>query len=327
MKSFGLSKYALGGGVAVALLAGCGGSQLPIATSGVAPQSDAVAAELGGSWIASNTAKDNLLYVSNTYYYTGVTIYDLGSAKLVGRLTGFASPMGLCSDTSGDVYVTDGFLGEQIYEYKHGGTTRIKTLNDPDGDPVGCAFDKTTGNLAVTDRGSGILIYPGASGQPKGYYGPGYQFAAYDNRGNLFVDGPTSVAELPKGGSELTNITLNATLVRAEGIAWDGKYFAICDQGQQPNVIDDFSISGTTGMLKRTVTLDDSVTPDEITISPFGYARRAFPGPKQIIAADSNYDNRKGYVWYWAYPQGGAPTKEITSQVRAAYGVAVSRGR
>jgi hypothetical protein len=37
MNSINLSKYALSGGVAVALLAGCGGSQPPISTPGAMP--------------------------------------------------------------------------------------------------------------------------------------------------------------------------------------------------------------------------------------------------------------------------------------------------
>ncbi|MGC1757916.1 MAG: hypothetical protein WA215_11375 [Candidatus Cybelea sp.] len=42
MKSFGLGSYALSAGVAVALLAGCGGSQLPIGAPGAMPQASAV---------------------------------------------------------------------------------------------------------------------------------------------------------------------------------------------------------------------------------------------------------------------------------------------
>ena len=129
-------------------------------------------------------------------------------------------------------------------------------------------------------------------------------------RGNLLVDGggePGEFAELPEGGNELISIKLNATIADPEGVAWDGKYFAICDQEQKPNVIDDVSLSGSSDTLMRTVTLDDSVDLLEITISPFGYAKRAFTGPKEIIAADINNDARKGYVWYWTYPKGGAP--------------------
>jgi hypothetical protein len=59
-------------------------------------------------------------------------------------------------------------------------------------------------------------------------------------------------------------------------------------------VIDDVSLSGSSDTLMRTVTLDDSVDLLEITISPFGYAKSAFTGPKQIIAADINNDAPKG---------------------------------
>jgi hypothetical protein len=334
MKPSALRGFALGVCVAEAWLAGCGGSQPPISTPVAMPQSRAIAARAyrGGSWIAASRSRDNLLYVANDWYYTGVTIYNLGSGNLVGRLTGFVSPVGLCSDSSGDVYVVD--VGQfRVFEYRHGGTKPIKTLVDPYASgPHACAVDKITGDLAVTDYSVGVLIYAHASGSPVLYGNDrfsGYNFAGYDDRGNLLVDGygdgAPQFAELLKGGGTLTSITLNANLVQSSGIAWDGKYFAICDPGQQPNVVDAFSLSGSTGTLKRTVTLDDSISLVGIAISPFGYPRRDF-GSKEIIAADFNDDARKGYVWYWSYPKGGTPVKMIIKQAREPVGVAVSKG-
>jgi hypothetical protein len=62
-------------------------------------------------------------------------------------------------------------------------------------------------------------------------------------RGNLLVDGggePGEFAELPEGGNELISIKLNATIADPEGVASDGKYFAICDQEQKPRGRADF---------------------------------------------------------------------------------------
>ena len=64
MKSFGLSRYALSGGVAVALLAGCGRSQPPIGAPGAMPLS-AIAAH------ADRSAKYKVLYSFNGGTYGG----------------------------------------------------------------------------------------------------------------------------------------------------------------------------------------------------------------------------------------------------------------
>jgi hypothetical protein len=330
-----LSRYALSWCIASALLASCGGTQPPIGGLGAISYTSVVATrpQFARSRILPNATRDDLLYVSNTWYsHTGVTIYDLRSTKLVGTITGLALPAGLCSDSSGNVYVADEGRG-QIFEYAHGGTEPIKMLNDPSGYPVACSFDNTTGNLEVTDGESGVLIYEAASGTPTWYYNyrfGSYNFAAYDNRGNLVVDGEgesgPQFAELPKGGGTLINIKLNAQVVSPEGVSWDGKYFAICDLGQRPNAIDAFSVSGSTGTLERTVALDDSVTLLGLTISSFGYSRHA-PRRKEVIAADMNDGFRKGYVWYWNYPKGGMPIEKITQGVREPVGVAVSEGR
>jgi hypothetical protein len=323
MNVSGFKRSALATAAAAALLVACGKTQLPSAAS--APQMQHLQ-----SWIAPDTARDALLYVSNTWYRNAVSIYRLGATKAVGMLTGFVLPLGLCSDSSGDVYVVDDGAGK-IYEYPHGNKHSIKTLVDPYAAPNACAFDKTTGNLAVTDNTNGVLIYPRASGSPTPYvdhYLGSYNFVAYDDRGDLLVDGAggsaSQFAELRKGSSVLTSIALNAKLVAPEGIAWDGKYFAICDQGRLPNVVDYFSISGSSGTLQGTVTLDDSVTLLGITISPFGYAKGKLPKNKEIIGADVNNDARKGYVWYWRYPNGGSPIKMIVHEVREPVGVAVS---
>src|SRR5580704_9380706 len=123
---------------AAALLAGCGGSQPPIGALGAMPSRPATIS--GGSSSA-------LLYISspsngNVYFLT----YPKG--KLVGTLTGFQEPFGLCSDTAGNVFIPDSEAGD-VVEYAHGGTSPIVTLNDVGYLPADCSVDPLTGNLAV----------------------------------------------------------------------------------------------------------------------------------------------------------------------------------
>src|ERR1700735_3197529 len=89
--------------VSTALLAGCGATQpLGSATQSVLPA--------GHSWMAPDAKKQtSLLYVSNdgTATVTVYTYLDGGGLVLVGTLTGFTKPAGMCTDRAGDVWVTD----------------------------------------------------------------------------------------------------------------------------------------------------------------------------------------------------------------------------
>jgi hypothetical protein len=101
-----------------------------------------------------------------------------------------------------------------IYELNHDGTL-VRTLSDPFGFPAGgCAWDPTTGNLAVTNINryccsGNVLVYSGASGTPRQFGSPYQKFAyflGYDSSGNLYFDGEDLnyqfiLSELPKGAS------------------------------------------------------------------------------------------------------------------------------
>jgi hypothetical protein len=218
------------------MLAGCGGSQPPIGAPGTMPQSGAHKA--AGSYSA-------LLYVASGPY-DAVDMYTFPAGKYVGKITlpGVDSAYGMCSDSSGDVFVTT--IPPQpapgsIYEYSYGGTTPIATLADGDL-PYGCSWDPTTGNLAVANLfppGGGsfngnVAIYPQAQGTPTIYTDSAmstYYNVAYDNQGNLFVTGQgdgthVHLAELPFGSSRFTNIAVNKRLTDRYWIAWDGTYLA-----------------------------------------------------------------------------------------------------
>lgn len=81
--------------VALALFAGCssGASSITPLRSSVAPSSRE------GSWMSRDAQSQNLLYVS-IQGFNDVYVYSyLSSAiELVGKLTGFSDPSGLCVD-------------------------------------------------------------------------------------------------------------------------------------------------------------------------------------------------------------------------------------
>ncbi|MGC1379489.1 MAG: hypothetical protein WA814_00540, partial [Candidatus Baltobacteraceae bacterium] len=249
-----MQRKSLGLCAAAALLAGCGGSQLAPAVPGTMP-----AARHSGSWMAPDAKSGDLLYITDTvtnelYVFS----YPKGTPK--GAITGgLQDPAGECVDKSGDVFVAN-TGANNVYEYAHGGTSPIAVLNDPGYFPVGCSIDPVTGNLAVTNfpvtsslQGN-VVIYKHAKGNPKGNYTSKIMnqmlLCSYDGSGNLFVDGLTkgsgfAFAELRKGGTALTNVTLNQSIGNAGGVEWDGTYVAVGDQ--TTNTIYQFTISGKKG--------------------------------------------------------------------------------
>jgi hypothetical protein len=230
MEYLDFGHYARIGCVAAALLAGCGGSQPPTGAPGAMPQSRAIAtrANRGASWMLPEAKNTDLLYVA-----TGDNVYILSypHGKLIGSLN--VSGSNLCSDTNGNVFIpTSGYV---ILEYAHGGLYPIQTLHGGD-IPLGCAVDPASGNLAVTQEGSGageVAIFPNAKEPATWYRDPEidtYGLCGYDDRGNLFVDGNGAgdyIAELPKGSSTFANYALDGSFDAFGGIQWDGRHITV----------------------------------------------------------------------------------------------------
>jgi DNA-binding beta-propeller fold protein YncE len=110
----------------------------------------------------------SILFVSDAGL-NDVYMYSLPDMTLEGTLTGFNNPQGMCSDTSGNVYVVNTGTA-QVFKISRAGTI-VATYTDTVGIPLGCAVDPATGNLAVSDyfQGSGpgqVLVYTGPSATP-----------------------------------------------------------------------------------------------------------------------------------------------------------------
>jgi len=321
MKSFSLGMYAVSRGVAVALLAGCGGSQPPIGAPGAMPQ---------GHVIATHTTKSvsgELLYASETEG-SNVLVFSYPQGRLIQTLTGFAAPPWLiCSGPSGDVFVptTDLKSPGYVYEFAHGGTQPIETLTDPGpGYALSCSVDPTTGNLAVAN-GPNVAVFPQGQGTPTIYEASdvGAEDCAYDDSGDLFVDGSyydDKIAELPAGGSSFSDIALSEQMTTQHLQWWDKRLVVEVapESIHGPYQIFDVRISGSSGIVSGPVLL---------------YGKNKHRGVQRLgfTLSDNSLvmPDGPGYslLNLWHYPKGGKPYKVLNSRPRdyTFYGVTISK--
>lgn len=307
-------------GAAIALLAGCGGSQPPLSPSASPLAAASQQMSRGGSRMLPAAKSGDLLYAVDGAGDIAVFSYPRG--KLVGRLTQttLTAPGGDCVDDKGDVFVTNAWgaswAAGYIVEFAHGGTSPIATLSDPGYYPVACAVDPTTGSLAVANLtglsptfGPGnIAIYSHAQGTPTLYSDPTiveYQYCGYDSSGNLFVDGIHArtgefrfkLAELPQGSSSFRDISLGRRFraVTLGPVQWDGRHLAVGYGGAEEVDVYRLQISGSTGTVVGTTVLAGAKVPAD--------AQFWIQGDK-IIVRDAVPPHPPRNVGVWNYPSG-----------------------
>jgi hypothetical protein len=298
-----------------ALCTGCGAQQASAPTM-LLP----AARSAGHPWMASNTSSSDLLYVSGAC--GGICVFTYPGGTLVQQLSDSNSPLGECVDKAGDVFVADfGFEATPaILEYAHGGTSPIATLSDPGYYPESCSIDPTTGNLAVTNDGGPIAIYAGAKGDPT-YYTDSkadlFGFCAYDDKGNLFVDGEYvgsgnyALVEMPKGSYTFKSIRLESPPSFWYDIQWAGKYLALADS---PTVIYHVAISGAKGTVIGSTLLNGPVSGIEVEFWIQG---------KTIVEPYGTGD-LPDEIGFWRYPTGGKLRKKIDVSQSELFGTVVS---
>jgi hypothetical protein len=320
----GSRSNALGIYTAVALLAGCGGSQLePAQVQSNAPQTatslgrvapaSGARTVLGWSWIAPEAKQSDLAYVSGGYH-AGILAFTYPRGKYVGSIATGADAQGLCAAKNGNWWVVAADADE-VLEYAHGGTMPLKTLNVSAGEPAGCAVDPTTGNLAVTILGTGsVVVFTRGSGSGTTTSDglASTYFDGYDDKGNLFADGLSGdsspgLVELPKGGSTFVPIKLSRALLFPGGVQWHERYLAVGDQ--EASAIYHFAIHG--GNAK------------EIGVTRLGGGSDIIAfwiQKRDVVAADAGNETAA----IWKYPSGGAPIRFLSGPYGLSAGITVS---
>lgn len=283
----------------LAALVGCDGSQSSVVLA-------ATEQPVATGWMTPEAKSDDLLYVS-----AGQDIYAFSypAGKLVGTLTGFYQSAGLCTDKAGDVFVPNQ-LGVAILEFAHGGTKPIALLWDYGQEPVACAVDPVTGDLAVMDSntadgGAGsVAIYHKARGWPRYVEGKGdlYWFCSYDNAGNLFYDYQDlyhkfHLMELFKGSRKAKEIALHANVPLLGAIQWDGSHITIGEDNAA--TIYRLAISGSQAKIVGTSKFGGTDSPRFVQYWIQG---------STVVMPFSRFDHAIGF---WRYPAGGKHFKVI----------------
>lgn len=314
--------------VTLAMVSSCTG---PLSTSQTLATDGSLATYAGFQHRSSDreTMSSKLLYVATAL--AGVKIFSYPKGTLVGTLSGFSLPFGLCSDKEGDVFVVDQGA-QKIFEYAHGGTTPIAVLNAYGNYPNGCYVDPSTGNLAVAGggdfMGGNVAIYHNASGSPTLYtdtHVDAFYWCTYDSSGNLFVNGgpgPTFwLDELPSGANALITIAVNQQITGGGAVQWDGRYLAIGNPHGRgagtrgPTTIFQVQISGSSGTVKKKIELYTKRT----NRNPGYDAQFWIQGNTVISPMTPNKD-----VGFWDYPTGGKNRKTIKVAGGGQYGITIS---
>jgi hypothetical protein len=344
---------------AVALLAGCAGLQPSSGAPGGLPQRGnatgfpplwvqrdmALAmphyeqrpmhADHGSSWMLPQKkgVKSALIYEGD-YETNDVYVYDYSSGKLVGTLTGFEVPFGMCVDAKGDIYISNSNGGGTV-EYAHGGTKVLNTYDTGPG-PIGCSVD-AKGDVAVTnfDYPGEVTVFSGgdpSKGTP--YSGACYYMwpMGYDHSGNLIgvgknASGGVEYCALLSGGKSITLVSASGfTIDFPGGTMWDGKYIALADQeadGENQTGIVEATLSGSTLTSHGEAILSCNPNSGFDLVNPFVVGKKNTP-----------VNNRRGKVvvgpgcsgiGFWHYPKGGNPLKSYGND-NSSYDAVVSLG-
>lgn len=269
----------------------------------------------GGGVLPNTSSSHDLLYVSE--YGGGVLdVFSWPQAKYLYSISGLNSdpPEGLCVDKKGDVWVVEDGEHPQGQEFSHDGVS-LGYLNDEGEEPYGCAVDPKTGDFAMTseegiyDQPGSVEVWKKAAGTATDYTDPAIElmlWCAYDDKGDLFVDGlPASgesefqLAELPKGGKSLINIETKG-IVFPGAIQWVGGMLTVGDPSYKTaSAIHQLQITGTRAK--------------NVGLTVLKKSYEVFEGWIQggsVIGPDDGPS--LSTVQLWKYPAGGKPTATLS---------------
>jgi hypothetical protein len=265
--------------------------------------------------------REKTLFVSDSLG-EAVQMFDFPSGAYIGSLPappeGWALPTGMCSDDKGNVYIANE-AELTVDVYAHDGTF-LRALKAYPAYPVACAFDRSTGDLAVSsltdvqNATGGISIYTNASGTATRYTDPSapliYFLGYMGKTGVLYFDAETNNSQFVYGSlrkGKFQTIPLKGATIKAPGtVAYSARTRSMNLGDQWSAVLYQVSPNGTVSGSTR---LKDATIIGQGTIKG-----HRFVGP----------DNEDAKVNIYAYPAGGKPKVTISGYFESPSGSAVS---
>ncbi|MFY9710030.1 MAG: hypothetical protein WAK88_07650 [Candidatus Cybelea sp.] len=234
----------------------------------------------------------------------------------------------MCTDSGGNVYITS-TLTPAVVEYAHGASSPSAIFyEDPEkgSQPDGCSVDPTTGNLAVANGvGNLVGIFSDPSDEGTYYTISGMsvaRFCGYDDKGNLFIDGPHTpagkgfvLAELRTGGKALKKIVLDKRIESPGAVAWDGSYVTVAGINAASSTLYRLRIHGAYATVVGTTPLGGEKTVAQSVIFD-----------SKVIAPYAVKGAYRKQVGIWSYPRGGKVTQLVQRAGNSFYGLAISPG-
>jgi hypothetical protein len=350
--------YAVSAFVAAALLAACssGGTQPASPSSGAGMNSSAshVRGLLGlamwarnhhhqpdqrKTWISPDVQNAPRLLFAGDAGTGDVYILRMPDMSERGRITGFLTPLGMCGDSNGNIYIADEVAGK-VYKYSRAGL-ELEVYNDGAyGFPVSCAVNPKNGEVAITNGfgptgGQGnVAVFSSPSGpvtvltNSSQYY---YTFDGYDPSGDLWVDGYTTSLSFILSGcgaSSCSTIpTSGGTIYQAGAVQWDrvrDTWVVFDPQCDDQDSACSYPVSGSGALGSPTtyLTYDGQLVCD----MEQGLVA-ADHGNRYVAGSDlSDCDAAKSTFNRWAYTAGGVPTNHTIPALElvAPSGVAIS---
>ncbi|MGA8097418.1 MAG: hypothetical protein WB810_02035, partial [Candidatus Cybelea sp.] len=320
--------------IGIAMLAGCGGSQLPIGAPGAAMQSRELAARA-----ALKTSSGALIYATNLTN-NGVWVFSYPSGLLVAEIPlYYAADLGNeCVDSAGNVFVAarkQSLQSGQVFEIAHGGTSPIADLADPQVS-YNCAVDPTTSTLAVTgnyvNNRPGVAFYKNATGAPtilstKPYY---VTSCTYDSSGNLYIvagnNSKIGLLLLPAGSKKFqlmrTDVSINGHGYDGPTVQWANNHLTVssADLSQKHRLyIYELTVNGSKARKVHTT---------ELATDKSDFAGQVWVQGAMVLTYTVGPRSERGHITSWRFPNGGHPiNKSGTPYGQAAYlwGLVVSQ--
>ncbi|HEV3092123.1 MAG TPA: hypothetical protein VGX91_11860 [Candidatus Cybelea sp.] len=311
MKDMHGQRFGLGSVLAAFALAACSsGATTPSAgsftSSPLALYSHGVAVrpDHQRSWLHVKRDVSKLLYVSDDST-DDVQVYDYPAGTLVGTLTGFATPGGLCVDPARHILFVTNTDASNIYVFKFGATSPFEIIPDTGEYPVSCSIDPANGHLAVANyettggTAGSISIYPPPFTTSTVYADPSmkhFYFVGYRPNGRLYADGINTgnTFQLDRFYALVfATMALTPGITTPGNVQWSGTTLVVGDQ--TGNLFYRYTIAGLTGTAPPASTFTAACDVLQFFINGAG---AKIVGPDNCGAPPNAYT--------YAFPAGGA---------------------